>query len=112
MFLRWRCKLITFNQCIKSLKKWQKIQNWTPLKGYYGEDFWINNIYPEFIEINIKKKNFPKVTKNDFETIARDWEKLKSLESSRSSIPAHIRTSKYILSILHYIETEIHRGTE
>lgn len=95
-----------FQDALKALKKWQLVKNWTPTKGYYGDDFWINSINSDFIEINIKKKNYPRVNQKDFEEISSIWSGIRSGEVQRSEYANHIFTSKYILSILYYLDLE------
>lgn len=82
------------------------IPNWTVLKGYLGDTMRIQEV--EDVEIVVhapKAKNLQRVSKADFEIVWGVWEEYKNGRYQRQDMRDLTMYSKYIISILHWLET-------
>ncbi len=82
------------------------IPNWTYLKGYMGDSMRIEEV--EDVEIVVqapKAKNLQHVSKENFEIIWKIWPDYKSGRFHRQGMTPMTHYSKYIISILHWLET-------
>lgn len=83
------------------------IRNWTAMKGYLGDTMTIVAVNKENIEVDAPKaKNILIVPKADFETIWEVWPQYKNHRVQRQEIRDMTFYSKYIISILRWLETE------
>jgi hypothetical protein len=83
------------------------IENWTQAKGHTGEDFTISKVAPEFIEINAPSaSNMQRVSRTDFEAVYEEWPNYMSGQTRRPEIRDKTRFSKYVISILHWLELQ------
>ena len=90
-----------------SLKPGTPIQNWTEAKGHVGEDFTIAKVAPEFVEIDAPSaSNMQRVSRMDFEAVYNEWPKYVSGQTRRPEIRDKTRFSKYVISILHWLELQ------
>ena len=90
-----------------SLQAGTAIQNWTQAKGHVGEDFTIGKVVPEFIEINAPgASNMQRVSRTDFEAVYEEWHNYISGHTRRREIRDETRFSKYVISILHWLELQ------
>lgn len=83
------------------------IRNWTVLKGYLGDTMTIVAVNKESIEVDAPKaKNMLVVPKADFEVVWEVWSQYKNHRVQRQEIRDMTFYSKYIISILHWLETK------
>ena len=81
------------------------IPNWTVDKGYFGGTITIVNLSDDVIEVEVATaKNNQMVRKADFEEVWQIWENYKSGEFKRGQMTPLTRNSKYVISILHWME--------
>ncbi len=85
----------------------QVIRNWTVLKGYLGDTFKIVNLGDHSLEIDTPNaRTIIHVRDEDFEGIWELWADYKSGRVQRQEFTPITRVSKYVISILHWLETE------
>jgi hypothetical protein len=83
------------------------IRNWTALKGYLGDTMTIVAVNADSIEVNAPKaKNILVVPITDFETLWEVWPQYKNHRVQRQEIRDMTFYSKYIISILRWLETD------
>lgn len=83
------------------------IRNWTALKGYLGDTMTIVAVNTDSIEVNAPKaKSILVVPITDFETLWEVWPQYKNHRVQRQEIRDITFYSKYIISILRWLETE------
>ncbi len=88
-----------------SLRVGTVIPNWTQAKGRVGEAFTISEVAPEFIEVDPRSaSNMQRVSRRDFEVVYNEWPGYISEHTSRPEIRDMTRFSKYVISILHWLE--------
>ena len=84
-----------------------KIRNWTALKGYLGDTMAVVAVYSSAIEVDTPgAMNIQVVPKNDFEAVFRVWNSYKANKIQRQELTPMMRYSKYVISILHWLESE------
>lgn len=97
-----------WNNLQTSLKPGAQIEHWNPYNGYLGEDLTINKIDPQFISVDPPRVwDSQIIHKDDFKQVWAVWGDYLSLRLERRKIHALTDHSKYIISILHWYETEI-----
>jgi hypothetical protein len=79
------------------------IRNWTVDHGYLGEDFTIDAVSENAIEIRDPEVH---VSKADFAAILPLWPSYLAGASPRSKMSPMTRRSKYVISILHALSAE------
>ncbi len=90
-----------------SLRPPQKIRNWTVLKGYLGDTMSVVAVHSSSIEVNTPGAvNIQVVPKQDFESVHRVWKAYKANRVQRQELTPMTRYSKYVISILHWLESE------
>jgi hypothetical protein len=83
------------------------IENWTQAKGLLGDSFTIVNVAAGFIEVNTPNaSNLQRVPRADFELVYRQWTHYSTGQTRRHEIRDETRFSKYIISILHWLEQQ------
>ena len=88
-----------------SLRAGTVIPNWTQATGRVGEAFTISEVAPEFIEVNAPRaSNIQRVSRTDFEAVYGEWPSYISGHTRRPEIRDKTRFSKYVISILHWLE--------
>ena len=81
------------------------IKNWTAKKGYLGDSFTISAVDLNSITAHSPGAKKPQVIpRGDFEAVALLWQGYCSGEVQRQDIRDVTRFSKYIISILHFIQ--------
>ncbi len=84
------------------------IPNWTRDKGYVGEPFKIVRIKEDVVEVEPPgAKNIQKIPRQDFQKVYEIWDDYCRGKIRRSEIGGLTRFSKYIISILHWIENQL-----
>ncbi len=87
------------------LKPGMSIRNWTHLKGYLGDEMKVNKVTQERIVIDAPNAKLPQsVSKTDFQKVWTSWPEYKSGQVQRQIFTEMTRYSKYIISILHWLE--------
>jgi hypothetical protein len=84
----------------------QQIDNWTDDKGYLGDQFTIQAVMPNVIHVNSPgAQNIQKVQRKDFEGVYNVWNQYRAGLFQRHRIRDKItRFSKYVISILYWVE--------
>ena len=86
------------------------IPNWTALHGYIGEPFTIRAVSPSYLEIDAPgAKHLQRVSRQDFERVFAVWPKYHAGEILRVELRDLSRFSKYVISILKWIEVQAAR---
>lgn len=84
------------------------IKNWTTQKGYLGDSFTIVAITPDRITVDSPRaENLQAIPRRDFEAVEALWKGYCLGSVQRKDIRDLTRFSKYIISILHYVRTEM-----
>ena len=101
----------TFNQVWSALQARirppQKVRNWTALNDYLGDMMTVVAVHSGSIEVDAPgAKSIQVVRKQDFEAVFNIWEGYKSNEIERQELTPLTRFSKYVISILHWLESE------
>ena len=82
----------------------EKVKNWTVLKGFFGEDFYISDISNDYIIVKpISAIHLQKIYRRDFDYMISIWEDYLKGRIERHEIRENTRNSKYVISILHHI---------
>lgn len=82
------------------------IPNWTYLKGYLGDTMRIEEVDEVEIVVHAPKaKNLQHVSKADFEIVWEVWDEYKNGRYQGQDMRDLMMYSKYIISILHWLET-------
>ena len=91
---------------LANIQMGQSIDNWTKDKGFIGDQFTIVNFGLNYIEIDTPKaQNIQRVSRQDFHDIYNVWDQYLNGTFKRHQIRDLItRFSKYIISILHWVE--------
>ncbi len=74
------------------------IRNWTVDKGFLNGDFVVSGVTDSAVEI---VEPAMKIRKVDFQTVFDLWPEYHAGVYPRSKIRDQIRTSKYVISIIH-----------
>jgi hypothetical protein len=81
------------------------IENWTKDKEFLGNAFTIVRVAEDFIEVNTPNAfHLQRVPRSDFELVYRIWNSYLGRRIRRHEIRDRTRFSKYIISILHWLE--------
>jgi hypothetical protein len=95
----------TWNALHDNLLKGTDIPNWTVHSGNIGESFRVTIISDKFIEVDAPgAKALQRVPRDDFEEIYDRWDDYNRRGLARSEFSTLTRYSKYIISILHWLE--------
>jgi len=88
-----------------SLQAGATIQNWTAHSGAVGEPFEIEAVSRNVIVINAPGATNPQsVRRADFEAVYESWVEYVSGTVPRSAFTPLTRHSKYVISILHWLQ--------
>ena len=94
-----------WQKIISQLKPGMSIRNWTALNGYLGDEMKVVRITNDKIVIDSPKAKYHQhVTKDDFEVVWKNWDDYKSGQVQRQEIRKNTRFSKYVISVLHWLE--------
>ncbi len=94
-----------WQELITRLKPGMIIRNWTALKGYLGDTIRVAEV--KDIEIVIqapKAKNLQHISREEFGKVWEVWRAYKSGRFQRQNIREMTFYSKYIISILHWLD--------
>jgi hypothetical protein len=90
-----------------SLKPGMFIRNWTQLKGYLGDEMKVVEVSRGKVVIEAPNaKNLISVPREDFQRVWQVWLAYKGGRMQRQEIREMTFFSKYIISILHWIESK------
>jgi hypothetical protein len=90
---------------LRQLKPGELIPNWTVLKGYLGDSMKVVQVYKREIIVQAPNaKRLQHVSRGEFENIWAVWPAYKTGQKQRQEIREMTFHSKYILSILHWLE--------
>jgi hypothetical protein len=82
------------------------IPNWTADGGYFGGTITIVELSNDAVEVELSTaKNHQLVGKSDFEEVWQIWESYNAGKFKRGQITPLTRNSKYVISILHWMES-------
>lgn len=82
------------------------IPNWTAAKGLLGNSFTVFGVGRNYVEVESPNaKGAQRIPVADFEQVHKLWAQYINKRIDRSYIRDMTRFSKYIISILHWIET-------
>lgn len=95
----------TWNALHASLASGVLIKNWTCDSGFLGDDFTVTAVASGFIEVNSPNAaNIQRVPREDFELVYTEWANYIAGQTGRAEIRDKTRFSKYIISVLHWLE--------
>jgi hypothetical protein len=95
------------------LKPGVSIRNWTSANGYLGDEFLIERVISTAIIIRSPgAKNLQHVPQGAFLKILDVWPSYKLGGVPRNELRDHVRFSKYVISILRWLETEVGQEIE
>jgi hypothetical protein len=84
-----------------------EIRNWTVLKGYLGDTMRVVAVHAESIEVDSPRaRNIIVVPKAHFKAVWEVWPLYTNLQMQRQELTPITFFSKYIISILHWLEAE------
>ena len=96
-----------WNELIASLKPGTEIKHWNPYNGYLGEGLAIISCDPGSISIDPPRVwDSQIIPKSDFKQVWDVWGDYLALRLERREINTLTGHSKYIISILHWYETD------
>lgn len=85
----------------------QSIPNWTALKGYLGDVFQVVKVRDNHLDIDTPNAStLIRVSREDFENVWDLWSGYKAGKVQRQDLTPLTFNSKYVISILHWLETE------
>lgn len=83
-----------------------QIQNWTADKGYLGDKFIVVAVKGGFVHVvSPGAENVQKIPDQDFVTVLGLWNDYVDGKIGREQIRDRTRFSKYVISILHSLES-------
>ena len=98
---------LIWDELVSALRPGTEIKHWNPYNGYLGEGLTIISCDPESISIDPPRVwDTQVIPKIDFEQVWDVWGDYLSLRLERRKIHALTGHSKFIISILHWYETE------
>ena len=84
------------------------VPNWTADNGYLGDSFLITSVGPQTIVADSPNaKNNQIISQNDFGVVYHYWNDYCSGIVPRNQIRDATRFSKYVISILHWLENQL-----
>jgi hypothetical protein len=84
-----------------------EIRNWTVLKGYIGDSMHVVAVHAETIEVIAPRARNPIVVpKSHFKAVWEVWPLYTNRQMQRQELTPITFFSKYIISILHWLEIE------
>ena len=87
------------------------VPNWTADKGYLGDSFAITSLDSNYISVNTPMaQNIQTIPKDDFSVVYDLWADYCRDIVKRHEIRDATRFSKYIISIFHWLETQLQSG--
>jgi hypothetical protein len=81
------------------------IRNWTAHSGFLGDSFTIVSVNRNYIEVDTPRvQTIQKIPQHDFQTVYNLWDDYCAGNVKRHEIRDQTRFSKYIISILHWLQ--------
>jgi hypothetical protein len=80
------------------------IKNWTAAKGYYGEDFVVEDVGAYSLEVRLGSDSIRTVTARDFDVVSPHWDDYCAGHFPRGDFTPLTMNSKYVISILHILK--------
>lgn len=97
----------TWNALQANLFNGRVIPNWTVHNGDIGEPFTVTDVSDTFMVVNTPgAKSLQRVPRTDFEKIYDRWDDYTHGGLARSAFSPLTRYSRYIISILHWLEAQ------
>jgi hypothetical protein len=91
-----------------SLSIGTSVANWTADKGLLGDQFTVVGVNPDFIEVDTPKAgNLLRVRRSDFEMVYKNWAGYTAGRIPRRVLRDGTRFSKYVISVLHWLELQL-----
>jgi hypothetical protein len=98
---------VIWEALVSALEPGVEIKHWNPYNGYLGEKCTVIASEPEFISINPPRVwESQQIPRHDFKLVWASWPDYLALRLERQKIHNLTEHSKYIISILHWYETE------
>ncbi|MGO9271927.1 MAG: hypothetical protein ACLQOO_16955 [Terriglobia bacterium] len=98
----------TWNALQAHLTPCTTIPNWTASKGLLGDSFVVSAVGPNHIEVDAPNaQNRQKVPVADFQTVYPMWNSYCLGQTARAAVRDATRFSKYVISVLHWLEQQI-----
>ena len=83
------------------------VNNWTVANGLLGDTFTVTAVGPGHVEADTPgAKNIQKVPSADFETVYNLWQRYRNGQVTRPEIRDATRFSKYVISILYWLQAQ------
>ena len=98
----------TWNALQTHLATGTTIPNWTASKGLLGDSFVVSAVSLNHIEVDTSgAENRQRVPVADFQTVYAMWNSYCQDETPRATVRDATRFSKYVISVLHWLEQQI-----
>ena len=95
----------TWNALQSNLKAGTSISNWTVANGLLGDTFTVTAVASGHVEVDTPgAQNIQKVPSTDFQTVYNLWQRYCNQQVTRPEIRDATRFSKYVISILRWLE--------
>ena len=106
------CELTAFSDAWAALQSGLSagttIDNWTVASGLLGDQFTVVTVTPSFIGVDTPgASNLQRVPQADFELVYDNWASYIAGKTARQELRDRTRFSKYIISILHWVELQV-----
>ncbi len=96
----------TWHRIRKGLRTGLSVRNWTRAGGYLGDRMTIESVDDSSVTVIAPRAGNPQVIpREEFEKVWHVWQSYKAGQTPRNEIRDVTRFSKYIISILHTLET-------
>jgi len=95
----------TWNTLQNQLRQGTVIRNWTAHGGYLGDSFTVVNVSQNYVEVDTPgATNIQRIPQCDFQIVYNLWDDYCLGRVKRYEIRDETRFSKYIISILHWLQ--------
>ncbi|MBW1999840.1 MAG: hypothetical protein JRJ29_17995 [Deltaproteobacteria bacterium] len=95
----------TWNALQTQLTPGTVIRNWTAQNGFLGDEFTIVSVSQNYIEVDTPRaQNIQRIPQRDFQIVYNLWDDYRLGNIRRHEIRDQTRFSKYIISILHWLQ--------
>ena len=95
----------TWNALQIRLRRGTVIRNWTAQNGFLGDTFTIVSVKQNYIEVDAPgAQNIQRIPQRDFQIVYNLWDDYCLGNFKRHEIRDRTRFSKYIISILHWLQ--------
>jgi hypothetical protein len=95
----------TWNYIQNYLRPGTAIDNWAKYSGLLGDQFTVTRVTPNEVEVDAPNaKNIQHVRRDDFERVYDIWDQYVAGDYPRHWIRDFTRVSKFVISILKWVE--------